>query len=143
MVSPHRDARQPANRPQPRPATSRAVALDMREALNGELLNRRMQRVHEPENSLDFGSRIVGIDVSDAAAYESAASDYTVLPQHRKVFARKAEMFRMLARLGAKQKLFAVPPKERPACNSPDTPHTGGRRMLSKVRHLSAWQQRR
>lgn len=38
-----------------------------------------------------------------AAAYEKAATDYTVPPQHRKAFARKAEMFRMQAQLGAKK----------------------------------------
>jgi hypothetical protein len=72
-----------------------------------------------------------------AAAYEKAATDYTVPPQHRKAFARKAEWFRMLARLGAKQDLLSVPPKEQRAS---DTPYTG-LQMLSKARHLFAWQQ--
>ena len=78
-----------------------------------------------------------------AAAYEKAATDYTVPPQHRKAFARKAEWFRMLARLGAKQKLFAVPPQERPVIGSPHAPHARGMRTLSKARHLFAWQQSR
>ena len=47
-----------------------------------------------------------------AAAYEKAAADYMVPPQHRKAFAQKADWFRMLARIGAKQKLFGVPPRE-------------------------------
>jgi hypothetical protein len=78
-----------------------------------------------------------------AAAYEKAASDYTVPPQHRKAFMRKAEWFHMLARLGAKQKLLAVPPNEQPASDSAEAPDTGGLQMFSKARHLFAWQQRR
>ena len=63
-----------------------------------------------------------------AAAYEKAATDYMVPPQHRKAFARKAEWFRMLARLGAKQNLLSVPPREERASDSPRT----GLQMLSK-----------
>ena len=72
-----------------------------------------------------------------AAAYEKAATDYMVPPQHRKAFARKAEWFRMLARLGAKQDLFAVHQREQ--CAS-DTPYTGPQMHL-KASHLFAWQQ--
>ena len=38
-----------------------------------------------------------------ASAYESAASDSSVPPEQRAVFARKAESFRLLAKLAAKQ----------------------------------------
>jgi hypothetical protein len=72
-----------------------------------------------------------------AAAYEKAAADYTVPPQHRKAFARKAEMFRMLARLGGKVKtLTPSPPKSLIDSASNSIP------MLSSARHLFAWQQR-
>ena len=37
-----------------------------------------------------------------AAVYEKCAGDYMVPAPQRSAFARKAEMFRMLARLGAK-----------------------------------------
>lgn len=74
-----------------------------------------------------------------AAAYEKAASDYMVPPQHRKAFARKAELFRMLARLGAKRKLVEMPqpagaPVDRPSATTP---------MASMARHVLAWQHRR
>ena len=71
-----------------------------------------------------------------AAAYEKAATDYAVPPQHRKAFARKAEWFRMLARVGAKQKLFGMSPQERPVT------HDTGLQMLSKAHYLFAWGQR-
>ena len=45
-----------------------------------------------------------------AAAYEKAATDYTVPPQHRKAFARKAESFRRLARLGARLEMLGRRP---------------------------------
>ena len=38
-----------------------------------------------------------------ANAYESAASDRLVPPEQRAAFARKAELFRLLAKLAAKQ----------------------------------------
>jgi hypothetical protein len=47
-----------------------------------------------------------------AAAYEKAATDYMVPPQHRKAFARKAEWFRMMARIGEKRKLLGTPPRK-------------------------------
>ena len=75
-----------------------------------------------------------------AAAYEKAAADYMVPPQHRKAFARKAEWFRMLARLGAKQSLPEMPPQKQPAAHIPDT---RGLQTLSNARHLFAWQQSR
>jgi hypothetical protein len=65
-----------------------------------------------------------------AAAYEKAAMDHVVPPQHRKAFARKAEWFRMLAQVGSKRKVVGMPPRER---------HTGVP-MLSAARHLFAWQ---
>ena len=77
-----------------------------------------------------------------AAAYESAASDYAVPPQHRKAFARRAEVFRMLARLGAKQTILGISP-DQPASESPMAVDTSGLKILSNARHLFAWQQRR
>jgi hypothetical protein len=65
-----------------------------------------------------------------AAAYEKAAMDYLVPPQHRKAFARKAEWFRMLAQVGAKRKVLGMPARQR----HPGLP------MLSQARHLFAWQ---
>jgi hypothetical protein len=73
-----------------------------------------------------------------AAAYEKAASDYMVPPSHRKAFARKADLFRMLARLGAKQKLVEVP---QPASPSPVTPVSTA--PMASLARLFAWQQRR
>lgn len=78
-----------------------------------------------------------------AAAYEKAAADYMVPPQHRKAFAQKADWFRMVARIGAKQKLFGLPPRERPAADSFDPLDSRGPQMHSNARHLFAWQQRR
>ena len=78
-----------------------------------------------------------------AAAYEKAAADYMVPPQHRKAFAHKADWFRMLARIGAKQKLLGVPPRERPATDSFNPLHSKGAQMHSNASHLFAWQQRR
>ena len=48
---------------------------------------------------------------SIAMAYEKAAADEMVPPPQRAAFARKADWFRMLARIGAKQKLLATTPK--------------------------------
>jgi hypothetical protein len=45
---------------------------------------------------------------SIAMAYERAAADEMVPPPQRAVFARKADWFRMLARIGAKPKLLAT-----------------------------------
>ena len=73
-----------------------------------------------------------------AAAYEKAAADYTVPSQHRKAFARKAEMFRMLARLGAKVQKVGTPP-----ATAPVNPVNHAIPMLSSARHLFAWQKRR
>jgi hypothetical protein len=72
-----------------------------------------------------------------AAAYEKAAADYMVPPQHRKAFARKAELFRMLARLGAK----ATPLNVAPACPTPARKAIGSNPMAS-LAHLFAWQRR-
>jgi hypothetical protein len=77
-----------------------------------------------------------------AASYENAASDYMVPTQHRKAFARKAELYRMLARIGDKQELLATPPKKQPV-SEPHTQNTVAPTMLSQARHLFAWQQRR
>ena len=68
-----------------------------------------------------------------AAAYEKAAADYMVPPQHRKAFAQKADWFRMLAGIGAKQKLFRVPPRERPATDSFDPLDSRGPQMRSNA----------
>jgi hypothetical protein len=78
-----------------------------------------------------------------AAAYEKAAADYMVPPQHRKAFAQKADWFLMLARIGAKQKLFGVPPRERPVTGSFDPLDDRGLQMLSSARNLFAWQNAR
>ena len=51
--------------------------------------------------------------------------------------------FLMLARIGAKQKLFGVPPRERPATDSFDPLDRRGPQMHSNASHLFAWQQRR
>ena len=45
---------------------------------------------------------------ADSWAYESGR-DYMVPPQHRKAFAQKADWFRMLARIGAKNKCSECP----------------------------------
>jgi hypothetical protein len=69
-----------------------------------------------------------------AEAYERAAADYMVPIQHRKAFARKAEWFRMVARLGAKNnKMVEMPQLAGPR----------GTPMASLAQHLLAWQQRR
>ena len=47
-----------------------------------------------------------------ASAYESAAADSLLPPEQRAAFARKAEMFRLLAKLAAKQ---AASPQHRAA----------------------------
>jgi hypothetical protein len=70
-----------------------------------------------------------------AASYEKAAADYTVPPQHRNAFARKAEWFRLLARVAAKPKCSET--RERAVT---DSPHSG-LQMLSKAHYLFAWQQ--
>jgi hypothetical protein len=76
-----------------------------------------------------------------AAVYDKAAADYMVPAPQRAAFARKAEMFRLLARLGAKPK--SAPPQRAsaPANESADTLSNPG--MISAARHLFAWQQRR
>ena len=70
-----------------------------------------------------------------AASYASAATDYTVPPQHRKAFARKAEWFRLLAHVAAKPKCFETPPPRERAVT--DSPHSG-LQMLSKAHYLFA-----
>ena len=45
-----------------------------------------------------------------AAAYEKAATDYRVPPQHRKAFARKAKSFRRLALLGMRLEMLGRRP---------------------------------
>ena len=74
-----------------------------------------------------------------AAVYGKCAADYMVPRPQRAAFARKAEMFRMLARLGkprsaAPQKAFAAK-EDANALASPG--------MATAARHLFAWQQRR
>ena len=75
-----------------------------------------------------------------AAVYDKCAADHMVPPPQRAAFARKADWFRLLARLGAKPKLV-TPPKARASADSADTPGNPG--MVSAARHLFAWQQRR
>ena len=48
-----RNARKRTDRPQPRHAATRAMALNVREAIGGELLNGRAQRVQGPQNIAD------------------------------------------------------------------------------------------
>ena len=50
-----------------------------------------------------------------ANAYESAASDRLVPPEQRAAFARKAELFRLLAKLAAKQAASAQQRTPRPS----------------------------
>jgi hypothetical protein len=50
-----------------------------------------------------------------ASAYESAASDRLIPPEQRVAFARKAELFRLLAKLGAKRPAAARPKLRTPA----------------------------
>ena len=80
-----------------------------------------------------------------AEVYHKAAADYMVPPPKRAAFARKAELFRMLARLGAKPKAFPTRPTPQkasaPVRESADTLGNSG--MVSAARHLFAWQQRR
>lgn len=79
-----------------------------------------------------------------AAAYQSAADDHNVPPQHRKAFARKAAWFRMLASLGAKPKLVETHSKKQPefAKHRSSASETNPP-MISIARHLFAWQRRR
>ena len=46
-----------------------------------------------------------------AAVYDKCAADHMVPPPQRTAFARKADWFRMLARLGAKPKSASTPPR--------------------------------
>jgi hypothetical protein len=75
-----------------------------------------------------------------AAVYDKCAADRMVPPPQRTAFARKADWFRMLARLGEKPKLTG-PKRASASDKSADTPSNPG--MVSAARHLFAWQQRR
>ena len=79
-----------------------------------------------------------------AAVYDKCAADYMVPAPQRAAFARKAEMFRMLARLGAKPKSAPTPRTPQKASDlaneSSATPGNPG--MLSVAGHLFAWQPR-
>ena len=74
-----------------------------------------------------------------AEVYDKAAADHMVPAPQQRAFARKAEMFRMLTRLGAKLKSVPLPKASAPKSADPLT-NPG---MLSAARHLFAWQQRR
>ena len=76
-----------------------------------------------------------------AQVYDKCAADQMVPRPHREAFARKAEWFRLLARLGAKPK-FATPPKAL-ALAKVSAETLGNSGMDSAARHLFAWQQRR
>ena len=80
-----------------------------------------------------------------AAVYDKCAADHMVPPQHRAAFARKAEMFRMLARLAAKPKSTPTPRTPEKASDPAigGTATLGNPGMVSAARHLFAWQQRR
>jgi hypothetical protein len=77
-----------------------------------------------------------------AAVYDKCAADHMVPRPQRAAFARKAEMFRMLARLGAKPK-SAPTPRTPQKASDPVNETLGNPGMLSAARHLFAWQQRR
>jgi hypothetical protein len=49
-----------------------------------------------------------------ATAYDKAAADQMVPSPQRAAFARKAEWFRLLARVAARKKAKAAPKKEQP-----------------------------
>ena len=70
----HRDAGKPTDRPQPRHAASRAIALDVRVALGGELLDCGTQRVHG--RSIRSSATIE--EIGAAAATPHAASVYAL-----------------------------------------------------------------
>ena len=76
-----------------------------------------------------------------AAVYGKCAADYMVPRPQRAAFARKAEMFRMLARLGAKPRSAPTQRASAPANESANTLLSSG--MATAARHLFAWQQRR
>ena len=76
-----------------------------------------------------------------AAVYDKCAADHMVPPPQRAAFARKADWFRLLARLGAKPK-SKQPPKASDT-PSPRPGTLGNTGMVSAARHLFAWQQRR
>jgi hypothetical protein len=79
-----------------------------------------------------------------AEVYDKCAADYMVPPPQRAAFARKAELFRMLARLRAKPKSVPRPRPQKasaPSSESADTLSNPG--MVSLARNLFAWQQRR
>ena len=79
-----------------------------------------------------------------AKTYDSAAADHMMPPHQRTAFARKAEWYRMLARLGAKPKKLATDPKAPPPHFArEDDADPRPTPMISAVRNLFAWQQRR
>jgi hypothetical protein len=53
-----------------------------------------------------------------ASAYESAANDSLIPPEQRAAFARKAELFRLLAKLAAKQAASVQQKAPRPASDA-------------------------
>ena len=77
-----------------------------------------------------------------AAVYDKCAADHMVPRPQRAAFARKAEMFRMLARSGAKPK-SAPTPLTPQKVSDPANERLGNPGMLSAARYLFAWQQRR
>ena len=76
-----------------------------------------------------------------AEVYDKCAADQMVPRPHREAFARKAEWFRMLARLGAKPK--SKQPAKTSNNSSPSPGTLGSTGMVSAARQLFAWQQRR
>jgi len=77
-----------------------------------------------------------------AAVYDKCAADHMVPRPQRAAFARKAEMFRMLALTGAQPK--SAPTPHTPQKSSDPTNETlGNPGMLSAARYLFGWQQRR
>lgn len=76
-----------------------------------------------------------------AAVYGKCAADYMVPAPQRAAFTRKAETFRLLARLGAKPKSAPAQKASAPANESANALANPG--MATAARHLFAWQQRR
>jgi hypothetical protein len=70
-----------------------------------------------------------------AASYAKAASDLFISPKQREVFARKAEFFRLMAKLAAKKnassQIVASAPKQEPVPRQPSAAASDA--SLSKV----------
>jgi hypothetical protein len=72
-----------------------------------------------------------------AETYDSIAADHSLPPAQREGFARKADWYRMLARLGAKPKWAML------ANKAEKQPHADASFLSAAARGLFAWQKRR